>query len=324
MLSKLEEYDYYEWNVGTQSDSKVKEIKALFEKTHDIKPYLYSFAAYDANREYQQIHPETIIPVSSTYGYDALLRILRGITAAPHRIKSVGYGTSALSTDNYSHLWLEYYLQGHLTDPCFVLRDLNADGTPELAVGCQEPDGTFTLFDLYTIYDNEIVHLASSSVRNSFALNEQNEIIESRFGGAMSISKFAYILENDRLEPIRAIQLDYSSYFALYNGGTAAESWESITQSEYEAKSETEYSVQYNPEMFDLLTWNGETAISGDFNGDGTVSVADAVLLAYFVTEDESLSDELIDLILKAEPDQDSDGFVTISDVLYTLKICYL
>ena len=99
---------------------------------------------------------------------------------------------------------------------------------------------------------------------------------------------------------------------------------ESSPQSEYESKSETEYSVQYNPEMFDLLTWNGETAISGDFNGDGAVSVANAVLLAYFVTEDESLSDELIDLILKAEPDQDSDGFVTISDVLYTLIICYL
>ena len=321
-LAEPGKYDYIEWDVGTQSDSKVSEMKALIEKTYDIKPYLCSCVNYDAQQEYQKNHPETIIPVSGASGYDALLRKIRGIAAAPHRIESEGFGTSSLSTDNFSHLWLEYYLQGMLTNPCFVLRDLNSDGTPELAVGNRLEDGNFELFDLYTIYDGEIVHLASSVNRDRFSIGVNNEIVEVDFPSAQYNTKIAYELKNGKLEPKRALQVDYMTYYSLDNGGTSAESWREITQSDYIEKSDTEYPVLQNPEMIDLLTWNEGSAVSGDFNGDDTVSVADAVLLARFVAEDETLSDEQIDLILKAQPDQDSDGIVTISDVLYTLKYC--
>ncbi|MBQ8920934.1 MAG: dockerin type I repeat-containing protein [Oscillospiraceae bacterium] len=60
--------------------------------------------------------------------------------------------------------------------------------------------------------------------------------------------------------------------------------------------------------------------IDDDMNGDGTVSVADAVLLARFIAEDESLSNDQIDKILHAKPDQDNDGFITILDVAMLLK----
>ena len=62
------------------------------------------------------------------------------------------------------------------------------------------------------------------------------------------------------------------------------------------------------------------TANSGDFNHDGEVSVADAVLLARFVAEDDTLTENQITDLVSAEPDLDEDGLVTIMDVMVLLK----
>ena len=60
--------------------------------------------------------------------------------------------------------------------------------------------------------------------------------------------------------------------------------------------------------------------LKGDCNADGEVTIADAVMLARFVGEDTTLTGEQINDILNAEPDFDSDGFVTILDVRALLK----
>ena len=74
---------------------------------------------------------------------------------------------------------------------------------------------------------------------------------------------------------------------------------------------------------------NGYTFISlgiapellrGDYNGNGKLTVADAVMLARFISEDTALTDGQIAAILKTEPDYDSDGLVTILDVAALLK----
>ena len=61
-------------------------------------------------------------------------------------------------------------------------------------------------------------------------------------------------------------------------------------------------------------------SISGDFNGDETLTVDDAVMLMRFISEDSNLSEEQIDIIIQAEPDQDADGIVTMSDLTSLLK----
>ena len=60
--------------------------------------------------------------------------------------------------------------------------------------------------------------------------------------------------------------------------------------------------------------------LKGDYNGDKEITVADAVLLARFVSEDTTLTEEEIYKILIAEPDYDDDGLVTILDVTALLK----
>ncbi len=61
-------------------------------------------------------------------------------------------------------------------------------------------------------------------------------------------------------------------------------------------------------------------SISGDFNGDNELTVADAVLFARFIGEDTTLTNEQIGNILNSEPDRDEDSLVTILDLTALLK----
>ena len=74
------------------------------------------------------------------------------------------------------------------------------------------------------------------------------------------------------------------------------------------------------PERYYLYDGSAEPGtaymrVSGDFNGDCEISIADAVLLARFLAEDSSLSYAELDIILIGEPDQDRDGLVTALDM---------
>ena len=60
--------------------------------------------------------------------------------------------------------------------------------------------------------------------------------------------------------------------------------------------------------------------LNGDYYNDKELTIADAVLLARFIGEDTSLTDEQAGKILNAEPDYDSDGLVTILDLTALLK----
>lgn len=64
----------------------------------------------------------------------------------------------------------------------------------------------------------------------------------------------------------------------------------------------------------------GQEPVIGDCNGDGEVTVADAVLLAKFAVEGTNLTDDQIAAIVKCEPDIDGDGLVTICDFAAILK----
>ena len=56
-------------------------------------------------------------------------------------------------------------------------------------------------------------------------------------------------------------------------------------------------------------------------DGNGIITVADAVLLARFVGEDDTLNDAQRLGLQNADPDLDSDGLVTVLDVKALLKM---
>ncbi|MBQ3940922.1 MAG: hypothetical protein II723_07405 [Oscillospiraceae bacterium] len=53
---------------------------------------------------------------------------------------------------------------------------------------------------------------------------------------------------------------------------------------------------------------------AADFNGDGAVDVADAILLLRFIAEDPALTDIQIETVLAAGPDLNADSRVTLAD----------
>jgi hypothetical protein len=61
--------------------------------------------------------------------------------------------------------------------------------------------------------------------------------------------------------------------------------------------------------------------VRGDYNADGELTVADAVLLAHYLAEDTGLTGEQIAEILIHEPDFNGDGAATILDVRALLKL---
>lgn len=62
------------------------------------------------------------------------------------------------------------------------------------------------------------------------------------------------------------------------------------------------------------------TPAEGDYNGDGEVSIADAVMLARIIAEDDALTEEEIGIILAAKPDKDEDGMLTLPDLRTMVK----
>ncbi len=60
--------------------------------------------------------------------------------------------------------------------------------------------------------------------------------------------------------------------------------------------------------------------VDGDYNGDSEVSVADAVLLARFVAEDDTLEKKVIQAITLETADFDKDGLLTVMDVRKLLR----
>ena len=60
--------------------------------------------------------------------------------------------------------------------------------------------------------------------------------------------------------------------------------------------------------------------LKGDYNKDGEVTIADAVLLARFIAEDNALTEGLLDGITDENPDYDGDGIVTVLDIRALIK----
>ena len=58
----------------------------------------------------------------------------------------------------------------------------------------------------------------------------------------------------------------------------------------------------------------------GDFNGDKEITITDVVLLARFISEDDTLTNEQITFIILAKPDIDADGLVSVVDICLMLE----
>ncbi|MBR1553906.1 MAG: hypothetical protein IJ644_00765 [Oscillospiraceae bacterium] len=109
------------------------------------------------------------------------------------------YGTYGLTLENTSYQWRWYQKEISLSEAGFWLTDMNNDGIEELIVS---PIGINEIYDLYTIYNDEVIHLAASGERDYFVLDEDNLIHEIGSAGADSPVHNAYGIEKGTLIPV--------------------------------------------------------------------------------------------------------------------------
>ena len=64
-------------------------------------------------------------------------------------------------------------------------------------------------------------------------------------------------------------------------------------------------------------------AKDGDYNNDGSVTVADLVLFTRFIAEDTTLPQQQIQIFVTVKTDFDNDGLITLIDVRVLLKIIF-
>lgn len=149
----------------------------------------------------------------------------------------------------------EWYEQGwsisegsNLSKTGYQFIDVNQDGIDELAVGAiSDYDGSSYLIELYTIYNNQIIHLASSMTRDSFSLCSDKSISEYGSSGAAYGETTYYHIENGAMNAFEAYKYDrwedknnpyfYSNSPSIITGEGYQyykfNNWKHISESEY-------------------------------------------------------------------------------------------
>lgn len=285
-----------DWDGWTPVTSEWYDEKAA--ESHLIRPRLDSFAHYQIESEKAETPEAPVVPIQGKSGYDALLRNYYHMIETQDFTGMIGNeGTYGLSPNAYSYLWICGNVEERilLSETGYALYDLNGDGIEELAVGVIFEDGSLSMYDLYTIYDGRIIHLAASGQRDSFSIGTQGEVIESGSSGAFNGTTAYYRIENGMFTITDMFKFYKDTWNHLEHIGTNAESWERVTEEEYNAGIASHEKLTLNAVPFtefreesyalsDLIALQKYllgivSPVASDVNRDGAVDVFDLALM---------------------------------------------
>lgn len=88
----------------------------------------------------------------------------------------------------------------------FAIKDINGDGIEELLIGDAFEDGSYFLYDIYTINpeDGSLFHLAKGGERDTFMVNGAGVITESGSNSAFDSFTKGYVIKDGSLEEVQA------------------------------------------------------------------------------------------------------------------------
>lgn len=136
--------------------------------------------------------------------YDSL------IAAATHVLRF----PQAEEYDYERTLFTSAYFYSEMTwqTPGYLLLDLDGNGTPELLFGeNHDDDWNGIIYNIYTISDGALVHVADGWERNRYYLCENGCIANEGSGGASESVYCYYTFDGSALKPVEAVVYDASA-----------------------------------------------------------------------------------------------------------------
>lgn len=88
----------------------------------------------------------------------------------------------------------------------YAVKDINGDGVKELLIGDRFEDGSYDLYDIYTVNpeDGAPVHLATGGERDRFMVNGAGVITEYGSNSAADSFCKGFVIRDGRLEEVHA------------------------------------------------------------------------------------------------------------------------
>ena len=135
-----------------------------------------------------------------------------------------------------SWLWYWYDTYEEPSSAGYAFVDLDGDGANELVVGGVDDDGTYTLLDLYTIVDGEVVNIASVGERWTYWICPDLTIAYMGSSSAFTTTYEYYQLVDGALMLVEMVSYDeYEDADNPWFYGTSSGSLASTTESEARA-----------------------------------------------------------------------------------------
>lgn len=137
--------------------------------------------------------------------------------------------------------------------------------------------------------------------------------------GFLDLNPLVTTAYTDPAAPVTSSSTATTSYPSVTNTTTAAYTTQTTAVSSSMTVTTT---IPSNTTAFTTsATTVPDPMTSGDINGDGTVTLSDAVLLCRYVTEDTTMDQFLLELLHPDYADTDGDGILTVLDVTAILRI---
>lgn len=114
-----------------------------------------------------------------------------------------------------------YFYHDDLSQIGYTIIDIDNNGTDELIIGPnydENSDYKGMLYDMYTINENEVVHILSGMERDRYYLGSDNSIINEGSGSAFDSTICKYVLDDSGTELALVGGISYNRWYAAEAG----------------------------------------------------------------------------------------------------------
>lgn len=273
-----------------------------------------------SNRPVPEAKPVSV-PVQGVYGYDALLAAIKTNLEQGNFTffnDPAAKELEGLASGDVGYLWRAFGAERYTSETMgYAYLDLDGDGQRELATGAIGEDGGLVLYDLYTIYDGKLLHLAESSERDRFSFGVDGTITEYFGSGTYGI-EYVYRLEHGAFQIAKQYEFCKDIYARLRDPGTPSANWETTDRETFFAEVNAFRAPA--PMATTFAAFAPTDCTPGDLDTNGTVNAADGAAILIAAARLGAGETSGLTPAQESAADLDGDGSINASDAAAVLQ----